>query len=512
MDTIGPLLHGFAVALTPGNLLAVLLGTLIGTVIGVLPGLGPTASIALLLPVTIGMDMVPALIMLAGIYYGAMYGGSTTSILVNIPGEAASVVTCLDGHQMALKGRAGPALGIAAFGSFIAGTFAVVALTMVGPPLAGVALKFGPSEYFALMVVGILVLTYLTSGSMVKSLMTAILGIILSGAGMDRITGIYRFCYGRTLLDGVGVVPAAMGLFGIAEVLSNLETKIKREIASTSVRKLFPTVKDWKDSIGPILRGTVLGFFLGILPGAGGVIASFASYAIEKKTSKRPEEFGRGAIQGVAGPEAANNAAAGGAFIPMLCLGIPANPVIAVLMGGLMIHGLTPGPLLMEKAPDVFWGTIVSMYVGNGMLLVLNLPLIGMWVQVLKVPYGILSPLIVMFVLLGAYALNNSVTDVLATVLFGLVGYLMKRHGLEPAPLVLAFVLGPMLENNLSKALIMSRTGSPLFFFSRPISGTLLACAILVLAFPPDSLGLAPGDRSAAGASRRVIFFLWRRQ
>jgi putative tricarboxylic transport membrane protein len=315
---------------------------------------------------------------------------------------------------------------------------------------------------------------------MVKSLMTAILGIILSGAGMDRITGIYRFCYGRTLLDGVGVVPAAMGLFGIAEVLSNLETKIKREIASTSVRKLFPTVKDWKDSIGPILRGTVLGFFLGILPGAGGVIASFASYAIEKKTSKRPEEFGRGAIQGVAGPEAANNAAAGGAFIPMLCLGIPANPVIAVLMGGLMIHGLMPGPLLMEKAPDVFWGTIVSMYIGNGMLLVLNLPLIGMWVQVLKVPYYLLYPLILLFCLIGSYSLGNNFGDVVLMLVFGVIGYLMRKFRYDAAPLLLALVLGGMLESNLRQSLILSR-GDFSIFVSRPITlGFLIVAAILL--------------------------------
>jgi putative tricarboxylic transport membrane protein len=480
MDTLHNVLYGFQVVLQPVNLAYCFVGVLLGTLVGVLPGLGPASAAAMLLPATFKAPPVAGVIMLAGIYYGAMYGGSTTSILVNIPGEAASVVTCLDGHQMALKGRAGPALGIAAFGSFIAGTFAVVALTIVGPPLAGFALKFGPPEYFALMVVGILVLTYLTSGSMVKSLMTAILGIILSGVGMDRITGIYRFCYGRTLLDGVGVVPAAMGLFGIAEVLSNLETKIKREIVSTPLRKLFPTVKDWKDSIKPILRGTVLGFFLGILPGAGGVIASFASYAIEKKTSKHPEEFGRGAIQGVAGPEAANNAAAGGAFIPMLCLGIPANPVIAVLMGGLMIHGLMPGPLLMEKAPDVFWGTIVSMYVGNGMLLVLNLPLIGMWVQVLKVPYYLLYPLILLFCLIGSYSLDNNFGDVVLMLVFGVIGYLMRKFRYDAAPLLLALVLGGMLESNLRQSLILSR-GDFSIFVSRPITlGFLIVAAILL--------------------------------
>jgi len=360
METVQGLLYGFQVVLQPTNLAYCFLGVLMGTLVGVLPGLGPASAAAMLLPATFKLSPVAGIIMLAGIYYGAMYGGSTTSILVNIPGEAASVVTCLDGYQMALKGRAGPALGIAAFGSFIAGTFSVIALTIVGPPLAGFALKFGPPEYFSLMIVGILILTYLTSGSMIKSLMAALLGIILGGVGMDRITGVYRFAYTRVLLDGVGVVPTAMGLFGIAEVLTNLETVIKREILSARVKNLLPTFKDWKECIKPILRGTVLGFFLGILPGAGAVIASFASYAIEKKSSKHPEDFGKGAIEGVAGPEAANNAAAGGAFIPMLCLGIPANPVIAILMGGLLIHGLHPGPLLMEKAPEVFWGVIVS--------------------------------------------------------------------------------------------------------------------------------------------------------
>jgi len=476
--------YGFQVALQPFNLMYCFIGVLIGTLVGVLPGLGPAAAIALLLPTTFKVSPVSATIMLAGIYYGAMYGGSTTSILVNIPGEAASVVTCLDGHQMALRGRAGPALGIAAFGSFIAGTFAVIALTFIGPFLSNIALKFGPPEYFSLMIVGITVLTYLSSGSMVKALLMAGVGLILSGVGMDTISGHYRFTFNiQSLLNGVEVVPVAMGLFGISEVLLNLETEIKREILATRIRNLFPTLKDWAKCIGSIVRGSILGFFLGILPGGGAVIASFASYAIEKKVSKHPEEFGKGAIQGVAGPEAANNAGAGGSFIPLLTLGIPANPVMAILLGALMIHGLQPGPLLMKDAPDLFWGTIVSMYIGNGMLLVLNLPLIPMWVKVLKVPYYLLYPLILLFCLIGAYSLSNSVADVIAMLIFGILGFLMKRFRYEGAPLILALVLGQKLETSLRRSLIMSH-GDFSIFISRPISLGFLIIAALLLIIP----------------------------
>ena len=388
VDILQNVIYGLHVATQPLNLMYCFLGVVVGTLVGVLPGLGPAAAIALLLPTTFKLTPVSGTIMLAGIYYGAMYGGSTTSILVNIPGEAASVVTCLDGYQMSLKGRAGPALGIAAFGSFIAGTFAVIALTFLGPFLANIALEFGPPEYFSLMIVGITVLTYLSSGSMLKALLMAGVGLILSGVGMDTISGKYRFTFNvQNLLDGIGVVPVAMGLFCISEVLLNLETDVKRDILTTHVRNLFPSLKDWAVSIGSIVRGSILGFFLGIIPGGGAVIASFASYAIEKKVSNHPEEFGKGAIQGVAGPEAANNAGAGGSFIPLLTLGIPANPVMAILLGALMIHGLQPGPLLIKSAPDLFWGTIISMYIGNGMLIILNIPLIPMWVKVLKVPY-----------------------------------------------------------------------------------------------------------------------------
>jgi putative tricarboxylic transport membrane protein len=484
LETIHSLLYGFQVALEPTNLVYCFFGVLIGTLVGVLPGLGPASAIAILLPATFKVTPVSSFIMLAGIYYGAMYGGSTTSILVNIPGEAASVVTCLDGYQMALKGRAGPALGIAAFGSFIAGTFAIIALTFVAPPLAGMALKFGPPEYFSMMVVGILLLTYLSSGSMIKALIMAGFGLILSGVGMDTISGEFRLTYGiRMLLDGIPMVPTVMGLFGISEVLLNLETEIRRDILTNRVKNLLPTLKDWADSIWSIIRGTILGFFLGIIPGGGAVIASFASYAIEKKVSKHPEEFGKGAIQGVAGPEAANNAAAGGAFIPLLTLGIPANPVVAVLLGSLIIHGLQPGPMLLSKAPDVFWGTIVSMYIGNGMLLVLNLPLIPLWVQVLKVPYYLLYPLIFLFCLVGSYSIENNSGDVIIMLVFGIVGYLMKKFRYEGAPLVLALVLGKMLETTLRQSLILSR-GDFSIFVSRPISLGFLIVAVLLLIAP----------------------------
>jgi len=476
--------YGFQVALQPHNLLYCFFGVLIGTLVGVLPGLGPAAAIALLLPTTFKITPVSATIMLAGIYYGAMYGGSTTSILVNIPGEAASVVTCLDGYQMALKGRAGPALGIAAFGSFIAGTFAVIALTFVGPLLSNIALAFGPPEFFSLMIVGITVLTYLSSGSMVKALMMAGVGLILSGVGMDTISGKYRFTFNiQTLLDGVGVVPVAMGLFGISEVLLNLETEIKRDILTTKVKDLFPTLKDWADSVWSIVRGSVLGFFLGIIPGGGAVVASFASYAIEKKASKHPGEFGKGAIQGVAGPESANNSAAGGSFIPLLTLGIPANPVMAILLGALMIHGLQPGPLLMKNAPDLFWGTIISMYIGNGMLLVLNLPLIPLWVKVLKVPYYLLYPLILLFCLIGAYSLDNTVGDILIMIIFGILGFLMKKLRYDGAPMILALVLGQKLETSFRRSLIMSQ-GDFSVFITRPISLGFLITAVLLLIIP----------------------------
>jgi putative tricarboxylic transport membrane protein len=473
------------VALTPGNLVIVFFGTLIGTVIGVLPGLGPTASIALMLPVTIGMDMVSALIFLAGIYYGSMYGGSTTSILVNIPGEAASVVTCIDGYQMARQGRAGPALGMSAFGSFIGGTIGVLAVMLISPLLAEAALKFGPTEMFALLFFAFTCVGGLTGKSRARGLLMASVGLLLGTVGTDEIHGVDRFTFGTFYLqDGISLVPLAMGLFGLGEILYNIERREDGRSVLETPKNLLPTVKDWLDSRWPILRGSVLGFGIGILPGGMPAVASLLSYALERRVARQPERFGKGAIEAVAGPETANNAATAGGFVPLLTLGIPTNSVLALMLAALMLHGVTPGPLLLFKWPSVFWGVIASMYIGNVMLLVLNLPLIGLFVQILRVPYAILSPLTVMFVLVGAVALRNSVTDLLATILFGLLGYLLKRYGLEPAPLVLAYVLGPMLENNLSKALILARSEGFSIFLVRPISATLLVLATVVLVYP----------------------------
>jgi putative tricarboxylic transport membrane protein len=484
MDIVAGLSQGFAVALQPINLLYCFIGVFIGTLVGVLPGIGPVSAMSLLLPVTLSGTPESGIIMMAGIYYGSMYGGSTTSILVNIPGEAASVVTCIDGHAMAKQGRAGPALGIAALGSFAAGTFALVALMLVAPALARVAIAFGPPEYFSLMVLGLTVLSFLSQGAMAKSLLMAAVGIILGLIGIDQITAQPRLTFGRLeLLDGIGLVPIVMGLFGVAEILSNLEQELKREVIKARIGGLWPSLQDWSASKWAIVRGTLLGFFLGILPGGGAVIASFASYAIEKKVSKTPERFGHGAIEGVAGPEAANNAAAGGAFIPLMTLGIPPNVVMALLLGAFIIHGLQPGPLLMTQRPDLFWGIVASMYIGNAMLLVLNMPLIGMWVQVLKLPYRILFPLILMFCVVGVFASGNAVFDVFVMVVFGVLGYLMRKFGYEPAPLVLAFVLGPMLENNLRKSLILSH-GDFQIFITRPISAACLLLAVAALIAP----------------------------
>jgi putative tricarboxylic transport membrane protein len=484
VDILASVAQGVGVALLPINLLYCFIGVFIGTLVGVLPGIGPVTAMSLLLPVTLSGTPEAGIIMMAGIYYGSMYGGSTTSILVNIPGEATSVVTCLDGHQMALQGRAGPALGMAAMASFIAGTLAVVGLMLVAPSLARVAVAFGPAEYFSLMVLGLVILTFLTQGSMLKSLMMACVGTVIGLIGLDSINAQARLTFGRMeLYDGIGLIPVVMGLFGVAEVLTNIERPAMRSIVDQKIRQLLPTRADWKASAGPIGRGTVLGFFLGIIPGGGAVIASFASYALEKRVSKTPERFGKGAIEGVAGPEAANNAAAGGAFIPLLTLGIPPNVVMALLLGAFIIHGLQPGPLLMTQNPGLFWGVIASMYIGNAMLLVLNLPLIGMWVQLLRLPYNVLFPLILLFSIVGVYASGNNVFDVAVMMAFGVLGYLMRKVGYEAAPLVLAFVLGPMLENNLRKALILSQ-GELITFVQRPISAACLALAVMLLVAP----------------------------
>ena len=481
MDILHNLFLGFQVALIPVNLLFCFVGVVIGTLVGVLPGIGPVGAMALLLPATFAVPLSSSLIMLAGIYYGAMYGGSTTSILVNIPGEAASVVTCIDGYQMARQGRAGPALGISAIGSFIGGTFSIVGLMLVAVPLAKTALRFGPPEYFALMCAGLIFLTYLTQGPIVKSLMMALVGILLGSVGLDMVVGSPRFTFNvNELTDGVGIIPVVMGLFGVAEVFSNLETVIMREVLQTEIKNIWPSMKDYARTKWTIVRGSVLGFLLGILPGGGAILASFLSYTIEKKLSRNPEEFGKGAIEGVAGPETANNAAAGGSLIPLLTLGIPPNVVMAMLFSAMIIHGVQPGPLLMTSSPDVFWGLVASMYIGNVLLVLLNLPLIGFWVQLLKIPYRILLPLILLFCLIGAYSLNNSTFDVSVMIFFGGVGYLMRKFRYESAPLVLAFIMGPILEQNLRQALLMSG-GSFTIFVSRPISAVTLAIAFLLL-------------------------------
>ena len=484
MDLLASLAYGFTVTLAPANLFACFVGVFVGTLIGVLPGIGPVATMSLLLPVTYAMSPTASIIMMAGVYYGAMYGGSTTSILVNIPGEAASVVTCLDGYQMARQGRAGPALGISAMGSFIAGTLSVLGIMLLAPPLTAVALRFGPPEIFTLLLLGFTMVTYLTAGSKLKAVAMALLGLLLGTIGLDPITATPRFIYGSlTLADGLGLVPIIMGLFGISEVLLNIEKGVEQEVFDTRIKGLLPTREDWKRSAGPIARGGVLGFFLGILPGIGSIIPTFISYALEKRISKHPERFGTGMIEGVAAPEAANNAATGGAMIPLLTLGIAPNVVMAVLLSAFLIHGVQPGPLLIREHPEIFWGVIASMYVGNVMLLVLNLPLIGLWVQLLRVPYGILFPLILVFCVIGVYSESGNVWDIVVMLGFGGLGYIMKKFEFEPAPMVLAFVLGRMAEESIRQSLLMSR-GRFDILLTRPLATTFLVVALTVMVLP----------------------------
>jgi putative tricarboxylic transport membrane protein len=482
MDYAAGILSGFQVVFQLSNFFYCLIGVFIGTLVGVLPGIGPVGALSLLLPATFGMSPVSAVILFAGIYYGAAYGGSTTSILVHIPGEASSVVTCIDGYQMARNGRAGAALGVSAIGSFIGGTFSVVALMFLVFPLAKAAVLFGPPEYFSLICMSMTIVVYLAHGSLIKAVIMAIVGLILSTVGLDFITGVQRFTFGSdTLQDGLGLVPVAMGVFGIAEVLSNLHDHAERKVFKTPIKNLLPNLEEWKRSIWPIVRGSVLGFPLGILPGGGAIIASFLSYGVEKRLSKHPEKFGKGAIEGVAGPETANNAGAGGAFVPLLAMGIPSNLVMALLLGALMIHGVTPGPRMITQRPDIFWGVIASMYLGNAMLVVLNLPLVGLWVKVLKIPYRILMPLIVLFCLIGAYSLNNNVVELIIMIVFGVVGYCLRRLGYEEAPMVLAFVLGPLLERSFRQSLIMS-DGSFMIFLQKPLSAiSLVVSALLII-------------------------------
>ena len=483
-EALGSLAYGFGIALQPQNLLYCLIGSVMGTLVGVLPGLGPTATLALLLPITFHLTPVSAIIMLAGICYGAAYGGSTTSILLNIPGEPSSVVTCLDGYQMARKGRAGPALGISAFASFIAGTFSIFGLVLLAPTLADLALRFGPPEYFGLMIMGLMVVTYLDGGPVVKALMMCAIGVVLGCVGLDPITATPRLTMGLPeLMDGVGLAPVVMGLFGISEVLLNSGMLEKAQVFEGRIKGLLPSREDWRRSTGPIARGTLFGFILGIIPGVGTIVPQFFCYALEKRLSSHPERFGTGEIKGVASPEACNNAAMGGTFIPLFSLGIPSNAITAVLLGALMIYGLTPGPLLIRNSPDFFWGVIASMYIGNVFLLVLNLPLIPLWVRILKIPYEYLAVCIILFCLVGAYSLNNSISDIFVAIAASLAGVLMKRYDYKPTPLILAFVLGPILETALRRSLILSE-GSFLIFLQRPVSAALLAVAFAVLLFP----------------------------
>jgi putative tricarboxylic transport membrane protein len=484
VDSLNFLLTGLNAALQPINLLYCFIGVFLGTLVGVLPGIGPSGTIALLLPITFKAPALASVIMLFGIMYGAQYGGSTTSILVNIPGEPSSIITCLDGYQMARKGRAGPALGISAFGSFIAGTLTIFGIVFLAPALAEFSLRFGPPEYFALMAFGLTVVIYLARESMEKALMMTFFGLILSSVGFDPVTGSLRFSYGiLALRDGLGLAQIVMGLYGVSEVLLTLEKGVKRTIFETKIEGLLPNLKDWKDSIFPILRGTTIGFFMSIIPGMSVVIPTFVSYTLEKKLAKHPEKFGTGVIEGVAAPEACNNAAASGGAIPLLSLGIPTGASTALVFGALMIHGIIPGPLFIQDHPQVFWGLIGSMYVGNVMLLALNLPLIGIWVKMLKVPYAILFPLILFFCLIGSYSIDKSMTDMLITVIFGVIGYLMKKFSYEGAPLVLGLVLGPLMENALRRSLIMSK-GSLAIFFQRPLSLVFMGLVLVMLISP----------------------------
>ena len=487
MDLLNNLALGFSVSLSPVNLLVAFIGTLLGTAVGVLPGLGPAATISLLLPITLTLDHTSAIIMLAGIYYGAMYGGSITAILVRIPGEAAAVVTCIDGYEMARRGRAGAALGISAFGSFFAGTFATLGVAALGPSLAGAALAFGPVEKAALVTFGLVLVVNVGEGSRARAYAMMAAGLLLSTVGTDLVSGTQRFTFGSAYLgDGLGIAVLAMGLFGVSEVLMLAEKTAPAMPVmpyGRRLRDLLPNRQEWKESAAPIGRGTVLGFFLGLLPGGGALIASFVSYVVEKRVSAHPEAFGKGAIAGVAGPESANNAAAQSSFVPLLCLGIPANAVIGVIMGAFVIHGLAPGPRLINDHPALFWGVVTSMFLGNLMLIVLNVPLVGLFVSLLRVPTAVMAPMVLMFCGIGAFSLNNSVDDVMVMAAFGLAGFALRKNGFDLAPLLLAFVLGSLFESTVYQSLAIGY-GSPMIFLQKPISATILALTALVVVWP----------------------------
>ena len=485
MNPLEGIVYGFSVALTGSNILAALGGGLVGTFVGVLPGLGPTGAIALLLPISIGLRPETALILLAGIYYGAMYGGSTTSILVNVPGETASIVTAIDGYQMARQGRAGSALAVAAVGSFVAGTLGVVGLMLFTPLLADFALSFGPPEYFAIAVAGLVALSLVSGGSFWQALFIVAVGLGLSSVGMDPVSGLARYCFGSVqLTQGIELVPVAMGLFGMAEVLLVAEEAGGLpHLTAVRWRELFPTMAEWRRAFPAILRGAGVGFFIGLIPGPSATISTFASYNLERRLSKHPQEFGQGAIEGVAGPESANNAATCGHMVPLLALGIPFGPAIALLLAALMMQGVQPGPLMMQERPEVFWGFVASMYIGNLALLILNLPLVGIWVSLLRIPQPILLVSILIFMLVGTYSVNNSGLDLIILVVMGVVGYVLKKLKFDAAPMVVAVVLGPILEKSLRTSLFMSR-GDVLIFLQRPISAFLLLSALLMLVGP----------------------------
>ncbi|MCC6778247.1 MAG: tripartite tricarboxylate transporter permease [Hyphomicrobiales bacterium] len=482
METLDSLMLGFSVALRPDVLWYAFLGCLVGTLVGMLPGVGPLAGISILLPLTFGLDATKAIVMLAGIYYGSQYGGSTTSILLRLPGEAASVMTCIDGHAMAKKGRAGAALCIAAVGSFIAGTFGVLVLTVVAPPVAAFALRFGPPEYTTLLVLGLIFLAYMSTTSLPRTLLMAALGMLLGTIGIDVMTGHFRYSFDIPELgDGIGIVPVAVGLFGLGEILATPSGQVTGNVSRPRLAELWPSRREWHDAAMPIARGSLLGFLLGIIPGSAHIISSFMSYALERRIAKHPEEFGQGAVAGVAGPESANNAASTGAFVPMLALGIPTGPVTAVLMAALLIHGVPPGPTLVNDHPNVFWGFVASMYVGNLMLLALNLPLVGLFVNLLRIPYSYLYPMIIMFCVIGVYEVNHSIVDVWIMLIMGVLGYGLRKFGLDPAPLVLGLVIAPTFEMSLRQSLIMSN-GQWTIFLQRPISAVLIAvCAVLLV-------------------------------
>ncbi|GLK72353.1 tripartite tricarboxylate transporter permease [Ancylobacter dichloromethanicus] len=485
MDSFVSLYHGFTIALLPANILYCLSGTLVGTLIGVLPGIGPLSAIAILLPITFYLEPASALIMLAGIYYGAQYGGSTSAILLNLPGENSSVVTCLDGHQMARQGRAGPALAVAALASLCAGVVATLVIALFAPPISKLALMFGPAEYFSLMVLGLIAAIVLAHGSVLKALGMIILGLLLGCVGTDVESGSLRMALGFPgLFDGIGFVPLAMGLFGVGEIIRNIESDHHQTVMQTRIRDLWPSREDFRRFWPAAGRGTLVGCILGILPGGGATLGSFAAYTIEKKISRTPERFGKGAVEGVAAPEAANNAGAQTSFIPLLTLGIPSNAMMALMAGALLIHGIQPGPRVITSNPDIFWGLIASMLLGNALLVVINLPLVGIWVQLLRVPYHLFYPMILVFCCIGVYTVNSSVLDVMLLMVFGFLGYMLSKWRCEPAPLLLAFVLGPLMEENLRRAMQVSY-GDPAIFVTRPISAGLLVaalgCLILVL-------------------------------